>query len=206
MRECAIGEMNSLLSEYYRYRRSDTVFPNVVTDSFWSPIFKVANANTNKRNQGHKIGFHSIVTITHVFTKQKSKDHHNTVTFEMIFTTIGSMKFLFLISSLMLTRASATFNVTTDLSGFFDGTTPQETNSKDEGSTRIVGGSTTSPGKYPFFTFLDLGGGKFCGGSLVHEDIVLTAGEMESNETSLWVGNHCSSPIHVLTHCFFNLV
>jgi len=86
------------------------------------------------------------------------------------------MKFLFL-TSLLASSTSATFDINPDLMGFLDGAVPGTGYTKNEASSRIIGGNAATPGDYPFFVYLDLGGGYFCGGSLVHDDIILTAGD-----------------------------
>jgi hypothetical protein len=86
------------------------------------------------------------------------------------------MKFLFL-TSLLASTTSAKFDIKPDLMGFLDGTVTDTGYSKNEASSRIIGGNVVTPGDFPFFVYLDLGGGFFCGGSLIHDDIVLTAGE-----------------------------
>ena len=107
---------------------------------------------------------------------------------------------------MVLSSTLATSNISPYLSGFFNRTTLQEIKCNDNNSTCIVGRSTISPRKYSFFMFLDLGEGKYCGGLFVHENIVLTAGEMEMHVTSFWEGEICPSPNHMLTHSYFNLV
>lgn len=52
---------------------------------------------------------------------------------------------------------------------------------------RIVGGTSTGPNVYPFFTRVDTSGFPYCGGSLVAPDIVLTAGHCWTSDDALSV-------------------
>ena len=70
-------------------------------------------------------------------------------------------------------RLASTFNT-------FNGTLTNETNHTNEPQTRIVGGSIASANRYPYFAFLTFATKSNdyvfeCGGTLIHEDIVLTA-------------------------------
>lgn len=52
---------------------------------------------------------------------------------------------------------------------------------------RIVGGTSTGPNVYPFFTRVDTSGFPYCGGSLVAPDVVLTAGHCLTSDDALSV-------------------
>jgi hypothetical protein len=63
---------------------------------------------------------------------------------------------------------------------------------------RISGGTITEPGQYPYFTTLV--GSRLCGATLIHPDILLTAGHCQkafAAETLVFVGAHEVSGIRV---------
>ena len=44
----------------------------------------------------------------------------------------------------------------------------------------ILGGQSVAPGRFPFFSFIRLGGNNGCGATLIHEDILLTAAHCQT--------------------------
>lgn len=55
---------------------------------------------------------------------------------------------------------------------------------------RIIGGTETADGTYPFFTRVDAGEFPYCGGALVAPDVVLTAGHCFINDLSVVVNGY----------------
>ena len=64
-----------------------------------------------------------------------------------------------------------------------DSTTKDQPDDTDGAQARIVGGSQSSAGAYPFYVQ-----GDGCGGSLIWKDIVLTAGHCKGYWNTAWVG------------------
>lgn len=97
----------------------------------------------------------------------------------------ASASLLFLLTGAVVTvtpTAGSALEVNPDKMGFLDGAGGMEGSPKDGATTRIVGGDMADKTRYPYYTALFRGRyndkGRFkCGGSLIREDVVLTAGK-----------------------------
>ena len=55
---------------------------------------------------------------------------------------------------------------------------------------RIIGGSLSTKGRYPYAVSLNRAGGHFCGGSLIAKDVVLSAAHCAGSNYNVVVGRH----------------
>ncbi|KAL7513499.1 hypothetical protein ACHAXN_010601 [Cyclotella atomus] len=63
-------------------------------------------------------------------------------------------------------------------------------NESQPDNSRIIGGKEAVAGRFPYAVALSDSVGQFCGGSLIAEDVVLTAAHCQGSDYNIVVGRH----------------